>query len=243
MFLFRNSLKYSKDYEMKLEKFVIFVCLYYSEQWFTARIAADAPFMDLQFYKNMLKYRKNEPEIAEAVLKKFLGHTWYLNQEYVPLSLFSKRVSDKEKSEIAKQLSELPPMPITKATKNTKGYSLGQPWPVSLSHDTDIGLRRELSESVMGGSMFLFDILNFEKGWLQKSVSDWDSDAGFCEMRSWVHNLKVTNDCAERGIKLISDFANSLTKNPEDRQNLLQVVERHRNFYPDVRKATLAKNH
>ena len=62
-------------------------------------------------------------------------------------------------------------------------------------------------------------------------------------MRSWVQNLKVTNDCAERGIKLISDFANSITKNSEDRQNLLQVVERHRNLYPDVRKATLAKNY
>ena len=39
----------------------------------------------------MLQYKKFNPEIATAVLNKFMGHTWYLNLEYAPLSLFLQK--------------------------------------------------------------------------------------------------------------------------------------------------------
>ena len=58
-------------------------------------------------------------------------------------------------------------------------------------------------------------------------------------MENWVRNLKVTNDTAERGVKLVSDFSKILTKDPEDLQNVLQVVEQHRREVPDVKKTTL----
>ena len=46
-------------------------------------------------------------------------------------------------------------------------------------------------------------------------------------MENWVQTLKVTNDVAERGVKLVSDFCKTLTTDSEDLQNLLQVVEKH----------------
>ena len=57
----------------------------------------------------MLKYKKYDSEVANAALDKFLNHTWYLNQELVPFSLFSKNVSDREKAEIAKKLTKVIP--------------------------------------------------------------------------------------------------------------------------------------
>ena len=51
----------------------------------------------------------------------------------------------------------------------------------------------------------------------------------------------MTNDCAERGIKLISEYADSLTRDSVVRQYIIQVVERHRRMYPNVNKTTLAK--
>ena len=233
MFLFRSQLKKSKKDLEKLERFAIFVSLFYAEHWFTAPLAAEAPFMDLQLYKNMLQYKKFDPEIATAVLNKFMGHTWYLNQEYVPLSLFSKNVSDKDKEDIAKKLTKVTP---------PKKYDCGYPNPVPLPQNAK-GLGRKLSDSIMSGSLFLFDALDFGKDWLYKPITDWESNKSFCEMKSWVQNLKVTNDCAERGVKLISDYANSLTKNSNDRENLLQVVEKHRKQYPNVTKATFLKNY
>ena len=231
MYLFRSQLGKDKNYIEKLRRFVIFASLFYAEYWFAAPIAAEAPFMDLQFYKQMLEYQKHDSEVAEAALDKFLGHTWYLNQEMVPYSLFSKRVSDIEKQDIAKKLTKVKP---------PKKYEMGYPNPVPLPKDRS-GLSRTLSDSIMNGSLFLFDVMGFGKDWLYKPVSDWEKDPSFCEMKSYFKTLNVTNDCAERGVKLISEYANSLTKNPEERQNLLQVVERHRRNINKTDKKTLAR--
>ena len=232
MYLFRAQLSRSRKYHEKLERFAIFVCLYYAMYWFTAPIAAEAPYMDLQFYKHMLRFQKYDSELALAVLNKFLGHTWYLNQELVPLNLFSKNVGNREKEQIAKKLTKVIP---------PKKYECGYPNPVTLPRDVT-GLDRELSHSIMNGSLFIFDVLGFKKDWLYKPVAEWEHHESFCEMKAWVQNLKVTNDCTERGVKLISEYAKSLTKDSVDIQKLIQVVENHRKMYPDVKKTTLAKN-
>ena len=95
MFLFRSflpkSIAKTETYLAKLEQFIMFACFYYVEYWFTAPLAGEAVNMDLKFYKKMLEYKKSNETIATAVIDKFLGHTWYLNQCYAPLSLFSKK--------------------------------------------------------------------------------------------------------------------------------------------------------
>ena len=78
----------------------------------------------------------------------------------------------------------------------------------------------------------MFDILNFDRNFLTLHVSEWNNSDSYKEMKDFVHHMKVTNECAERGIKLISDFANSLTKNETERQALLQVVQCHRRYHP-----------
>ena len=52
-------------------------------------------------------------------------------------------------------------------------------------------------------------------------------------MRDTVADMKVTNDVAERGIKLIQGFAESVMKSERQLQSLLQLVESHRRAYPD----------
>ena len=47
----------------------------------------------------------------------------------------------------------------------------------------------------------------------------------------------MTNDKAERGIKMITDFNTSLVKDPNERQKLLQVVEYHRSKVHDAKKS------
>ena len=43
-------------------------------------------------------------------------------------------------------------------------------------------------------------------------------------MKDFVKCPKVTNKPAERGIKLVSDFSNTLTENNTQRGNIIQVV-------------------
>ena len=56
---------------------------------------------------------------------------------------------------------------------------------------------------------------------------------------SIVTALKVVNDTAERGVKLIQDYNLILTKDEEQKQFLLQVVQEHRRLYPDASKKTI----
>ena len=44
-----------------------------------------------------------------------------------------------------------------------------------------------------------------------------------------------------KGVKLVTDYCQIITKDPEDLDNLLQVVEAHRKKYPDTKKSTLKK--
>ena len=235
MFLFRSSLPKSiastKLYLAKLEQFIVFACFFYVEYWFSAPLASEAVYMDLKFYKNMLEYKKHNKVIAQAVLDKFLGHTWYLNQCYAPLSLFSKNISNDEKAEIALKLSKV---------KAPQKYSSGYPTPVPLSELTlSAALALKLSDFVDTESLFMFDALDFKKDWLNKPVHTWKNYESFQEMENWVQTLKITNDTAERGIKLVSEYCDILTKDSEDLNNLMQVVEQHRQQYKGIDKSTL----
>ena len=51
-------------------------------------------------------------------------------------------------------------------------------------------------------------------------------------------NLKsFFNDTAERGIEMISDYAQTITKDESQRQALLQVVQEHRIQHPGQSKS------
>ena len=59
------------------------------------------------------------------------------------------------------------------------------------------------------------------------------------KFRDFAENVSVVNDLAERGMHLITEFV-SQCKNKEERQALLQVVEQHRQQFPDYSKKTLS---
>ena len=54
--------------------------------------------------------------------------------------------------------------------------------------------------------------------------------------------MRVVNDTAERAVKLVSDFSQAetlLTRDEDQLQFVLQVVEGHRIDFPDMRKGTI----
>lgn len=55
-----------------------------------------------------------------------------------------------------------------------------------------------------------------------------------------IEKIRSVNDGAERGVKLIEDFNQLLTKNEDDMQFLLQAVCEYRKKYPSHTKSTLA---
>ena len=49
----------------------------------------------------------------------------------------------------------------------------------------------------------------------------------------------MTNDVAERGVKIVSDYAKILTRDRNIRQKIFQVVEKDRLDNPDFTKKAL----
>ena len=85
----------------------------------------------------------------------------------------------------------------------------------------------------------MFDVLGFDKTWLDQPVANWRDYEGYLEAEKFVKSLLVVNDAAEHGIKLISEYINKLTKDPDERQDLIQVVQYHRSVVGDDKKSSI----
>ena len=67
-----------------------------------------------------------------------------------------------------------------------------------------------------------------------KEMHKWDTDPDYVEFRKFVKTVKVINDCAERGVKLATDYSKSLTKDSQERSKIYQVEEAERRAKPDT---------
>ena len=70
-------------------------------------------------------------------------------------------------------------------------------------------------------------------------VELWKDDPDFKTVENFVQTVKTTNDTAERAVKLMTDYAQILTKDEDMRQWILQAVDEKRKKYPDFSKKTL----
>ena len=78
-------------------------------------------------------------------------------------------------------------------------------------------------------------ILQLDTSFLADDVESWPSSAAYLTSAANVLALNVINDCAERGVKLSSDFLTT-ARSEQHYQNVLQVVEQDRKQQPNIRK-------
>ena len=102
------------------------------------------------------------------------------------------------------------------------------------------GGRPCLSSFVGSGSWLLFDMAGVKERpeWLQSPAMQWELFEGYAIVKKFVDKLPVTNDSAERGMALIKQFIIN-AKDETKKQDLIQLVQDHRQEVPDLKKATL----
>lgn len=225
MYAFGEQLGYDQAKMEKLKRICVFNALFYVRYWLSAVRCADAPANDLQFNAEMNQFKKIDPDLAKAVLTVLNRHMWYLTEEAVPLALFSSRVPDTEKKRIALQILKM---------KAGDALTRGVPIFPQLKPST------KLTHLIGKNSQLIFDLLGISYDWLSLPPASWPFQEAYQKAFLFVHNAKVVNDLAERAVKLITDFV-AITRNEEQRQCVLQVVEAHRRKVPDFRKETLKK--
>jgi hypothetical protein len=74
---------------------------------------------------------------------------------------------------------------------------------------------------------------------LKTDPDEWDDSENYALYRQSMLSLKVINDGAERGIALVSELNSKLLTRDEDEfQRIVQVVEENRKKFPGVSKST-----
>src|SRR6218665_2043119 len=73
----------------------------------------------------------------------------------------------------------------------------------------------------------------------ETDIEQWEENEHFQKAKQCAQSLRVVNDVAERGVKLIQDFTLSISRNEEQKQYLLQVVSEHRAQFPEAKKSVL----
>ena len=86
-------------------------------------------------------------------------------------------------------------------------------------------------------SLRFFSILGIERDFLSLTPELWLSSDSWKKGKEIVSHLRVTNESAEWGVKLVADYL-KLAESEDTFQNYLQVVEHERKENPNLRKIT-----
>ena len=224
MYAFQDVLDYDADTIAELRRFVVFNVLIYAPHFLSASVGSDSPYNDLKLFKLLSKFRTIDGDLSDTALNVLRRHLWYLTEEVVVFSLFSGKLFSDEKSRIAAKL-------LTFSVPDH--IECGKP------EFPDLLEKTQLVDLIGPKSWFLFLKLKVGYEWLQKNVELWKDDPDFQTLENFVRTVKTTNDTAERAVKLITDYAQILTKDENMRQWILQAVDENRKKFPEFKKKIL----
>jgi hypothetical protein len=225
IYLFREQFNLTVHERKAMCSIGLFVALYYVRYWNEALIARYAPKNDLDFMCNL---ESNLPDrsLTETALTAWKRHLWYVSEEMVGLAFFDEQVSLTEKNAMIQNLKR---SAKKKAFKRPEGKNFSPKQP--------------LSQFVTAKTMNIFAALlpdgtEQAKQFLEKSPQEWEEDNVYKQFKMACDKMTVVNDCAERGISLVTKFNSALTKDEQQKQYLLSVVRQHQREMPGCSKET-----
>ena len=226
--LLETQFMLTPEEQTSIRRLASFVGLFYAKGFLEASLNTSAPRNDLKFMCDVSLYGEYDQPVSDACMDSCRRHVWYLTPQLVVLALADDGLPPNERESIAKKLFE---------THRTGQFLPGKPVFPTVNCDSD-----ELEDYITGDSWMIFDLIGLteEQEWMLKPADLWGNFTDFIKFSEVIKSLRVVNDLAERGIKLILDFIH-MSHDEDQRQALLQVVEDHRKTFKDFNKNTLAQ--
>lgn len=204
----------------------MFICLIYVKHWTQVSSTSNAPHNDLLLMKDLKRYSAINEPISTLAILKFKEHLWYLGSELVVLALFSDNVADCVKNRMFKKMKKLDRNEWTERN-----------W--RLLDCTDIA-KKDLGDFVDGSSMAALKSLKLDIQFMfNHDASHWKNLEEYKTAKKIVDSLPVVNDCAERALKLATDFNESLTSSETEKQRTIHVIEENRKRLPNAKKSVM----
>jgi len=148
----------------------------------------------------------------------------------IPLALWSSKVPDTERRATADSLLTVTPETALLAPQNRFGTGFGKP-----KFPATVTLTTTLADFASIDSWYTFTLLQLNAEFMTEEVASWLNSAAYQASLGNLQSLNVVSNCAERGVRLSSDFLASV-RGEEHYQNVLQVVEQDRREQPNLRK-------
>ena len=191
-----------------------------------APVAVSAPMNDLQLLQSLLEYSSINAEVSKAASQKFSNHLWYLAPELVGLALFDSQVSAPTKRMMVRAMKDANEDDEQGHMKRTT---------------VDLGTFacKKIEDFVSPKSKILFKVMDLPDAFLEVDPDEWEPREDFQTALGVVKAINVVNDHAEREVALIQEHLGLITKDESQLQYLLQIVQNHRQKYPDCRKQLL----
>lgn len=204
IYLFREQFTLTQRELNGLRDICIFLVRLYVKAWFTCTNAIRAPNQDIHFLKDSITYAETDPDVSEAVLRKWKSHLWYLAPETMALAFFDSDVSHEEKRNMVRRLQSTEP--IVKLDDDRK-FS-----------DPKLLLYNNLSDFVSYKTKHFFDAFRLTTEFLKHNPSIWETKEDYQDALDVCRDLFVVNDAAERGVQFMNDYNRILTKDEEQNQ-------------------------
>jgi hypothetical protein len=220
IFMFKKQFKLSKKEESSLRDICCFAVSIYIKHWFSAPYAASAPRNDLNLLKSLHNYKTTNENIANAALRKIKNHLWYLSEEMVALAFFDEGICSETKAKMQHALNK---------------PSDSEP-PKKALIEIDSIDKKNLEDFVTKNTKTFFETLGLSSSFLSKPVADWAQEESFRVSFQVINHMKVVNDIAERGVKLIEEYNKLITNDEQQKQYLLKVVSEYRKKLPNKAK-------
>ncbi|KAK0053559.1 hypothetical protein Bpfe_017019 [Biomphalaria pfeifferi] len=211
IFLFKTLFKLTVRESQNITHLALFVSLVYVKQWNEAPLAIRAPLNDIEFLSNLKTYPNKT--VASKAHEAFSRHLWFLSEHLVGIALLDDRVSASIKEKMVQNLLRPALADIPRRVKLTSESE-----------------QLKLEDLVTERTTSFFDVL-MEEGkeksqtFLKKPPGQWTSDPVFKKFYELAAHMTVVNDVAERGISLIEKYNDTLTKNEEQKQFILRLVQ------------------
>lgn len=213
----------------ELKEFLVFLVKIYLRHWFECILPTHAPLNDLELLKTLTEYRNINSKISAELLLVMSRHLWYLSEESIGLAFFDRRVGFDEKRQMVAALKKL----SSTGTKNMKRLQIDL---------KKINIKeKQLHDFINANTKEFFNILftNSSTNFLDQDPEKWYSDAEYLHAEKIVKNLQIVNDIAERGIAMVTKYNDILTHDEMELQNIIQIVENHRENLPFISKRAI----
>lgn len=237
IFLFCNEFNLSAEEYLAISDICTFIIRIYTKAWFTAPLAAKAPNHDFQFLKKIVGYEIIDSAISTAAISKFKNHLWYLSPEAIAMAFFDNSLSTDSKRKMVEALYWESDKDEDDEESNKERIRRVVIKTEEISELIDKGLNYFVSSQ----TKLFFDRFNINMKFLETNPSTWAENDDFRKGLEIVEKLKVVNDIAERGVKLIQDYNKCLTTNEDQKQFILQIISDYRRRFPGSKRETVSQ--